>query len=260
MKHNLIYEELDKLRLKPDMNGFARTIMLEGKLPIERVEVSYNILQNGQTRYFKVIKDKQRVIFFVTGNGLIQGDKKPLLINNKTVFTSFPTMPFSVSTGKDDLQWIELILELNSNDIKELEKLKNKYPFFQDYNSCDLYAEHTKSIKTINRIIIPPDLVPRFSMGSVDSTGPDHVKKDAHPWLEQCFFSFIENDCTVLIDAQRLDLKGNTLLYIPLGSSHGVKVREEKKMHYIWMDFFEQTENMKKTNESHKLFKNAIDR
>jgi len=260
MKHNFIYEKLGILKLKPNINGFARTIMLEGKLPIERVEASFNILQSGRTYHFKVIKDKQRVLFFITGTGLIQVDKKSFFISNKTVFTSFPSMPFSVITGKDDLRWIELRMELTDNDRKELEEWKHKYPFFLDYNSCELYTDRSKTVKTINRIIIPPHLVPRFAMGSVDSTGPDYIKKHAHPSLEQCFFSFAENDCINLIDAQTVDLKGNTLLYIPLGSNHGVEVREEKRMHYIWMDFFERTENMKEMIESHKLIRKGRDR
>ncbi|MFK7813404.1 MAG: hypothetical protein AB8B59_13005, partial [Maribacter sp.] len=34
------------------------------------------------------------------------------------------------------------------------------------------------------------------------------------------------------------ELKAYSLLHIPLGSSHGVTVEENKKMNYMWMDFF----------------------
>ena len=34
------------------------------------------------------------------------------------------------------------------------------------------------------------------------------------------------------------EFKQYALLHIPLGSNHWVRVKENKKMNYMWMDFF----------------------
>ena len=107
----------------------------------------------------------------------------------------------------------------------------------QIYDDSEQYREDFKSPKTISRSIIGHHALPRFCMGSVESYGPDRVEPHAHPLLDQFFFSFSENDINLLIDDRVQPFGGTTIIYIPLGSTHGVDIPEGKKMHYLWIDF-----------------------
>lgn len=253
MEHKFIYETLDAKQLIPNANGFAKKVLLEGKSPIERLETRINLLQTGSKITFNEIKNKQRVLFFTAGVGEIQVEGKTFLVNIRATFTSFPSTPFSITAGESDLKWIEFLVEHDEEDKIEVEAWKHKYPFFLDYNNCELYTDYSKSEKTVKRITIPPHMVPRFAMGSVDSVGPDHLKKHPHPTIDQFFYGFEENDCTILVDDQTFDFKGDTLFYIPLGSNHGVDVAENEKMHYMWIDFVNKPDDINRLVVNHKL-------
>src|SRR3546814_3765715 len=125
-------------------------------------------------------------------------------------------------------------------------------PSVQDYAASPQYRDYFKSEKTISRTLVGPHVLPRFCMGSVESIGPDRIEPHAHPMLDQLFFSFAENDITLLIDGQRHALGGSTLLHIPLGSDHGVDVSPGKRMHYLWLDFFQRHQDMDYIAEVHK--------
>ena len=56
--------------------------------------------------------------------------------------------------------------------------------------------------------------------------------------LEQLFLGLKDNDMVLYVDKAEANLPAYSLLHIPLGSSHSVKVDEGKEMYYIWMDFF----------------------
>ena len=69
--------------------------------------------------------------------------------------------------------------------------------------------------------------------------------------LEQLFFGLKMNDCTVTADGIEATFKENTLLHIPLGSRHGVVVKEGNMLNYIWMDLFRSQEDMGYIKENH---------
>ena len=73
----------------------------------------------------------------------------------------------------------------------------------------------------------------------------------AHPMLEQYFLGLEDNDIVVHANGAQTALGANTLLHIPLGSSHGAEVAEGKKLHYVWMDFFRDREGLRWL-ETHK--------
>ena len=104
----------------------------------------------------------------------------------------------------------------------------------------------------MERELVRQRIVPGFCMGSVESFGYDKVAQHPHPMLDQFFFSFPENEVEVLIDDFRIPMGGDTLLHIPLGSNHGVEVREGRHMHYIWIDFFLGQEGLDRLDGSHK--------
>ena len=74
-------------------------------------------------------------------------------------------------------------------------------------------------------------------MGSVETYNIDAVKSHDHPMLDQFFFSFPENQMDVLIDYVPYHMDGCMLMYIPLGSIHGVDIKEGEHCHYMWIDF-----------------------
>ena len=44
---------------------------------------------------------------------------------------------------------------------------------------------------------------------------------------------------------------GNTLLHIPHGSEHSIKVETGKHMHYLWLDFFQDLESVSYIDHAH---------
>ena len=100
-------------------------------------------------------------------------------------------------------------------------------------------------------MFLPENLIPRFCMGSVETSGPDNIEKHEHSMLEQLFFGMKNNDCIVWANDQQATLKENELLHIPLGSLHGVEVKKGKNLHYVWIDYFNSQEEMKYISENH---------
>jgi hypothetical protein len=94
-------------------------------------------------------------------------------------------------------------------------------------------------------------MIPRFAMGSVETYGDDLIGQHTHPLLDQFFFSFPENDMDLLIDDFSLNMKGDTLLHIPLGSNHGVRVAGKQCAHYLWIDFLLYPEGLTYLDETH---------
>ena len=110
-----------------------------------------------------------------------------------------------------------------------------------------------KSQKTISRMMIPHEILPQFSMGSVETWGDDLVKPHTHPMLDQLFFNFPENDMDVLIDGTAYPMGGDMILHIPLGSDHGVNVDGNRHLHYMWIDVMpDQEKGLGRLNRTHK--------
>ncbi len=118
---------------------------------------------------------------------------------------------------------------------------------------CPTYKEDIKSEKTLNRMILPEGLVPRFAMGSVETEGPDEVGEHEHPMLDQIFFGLADCRCSCFADGEETLLTENMMLHIPLASKHYVSVAEGNKLAYIWMDFFLTLEGEKYMGEQHQV-------
>jgi hypothetical protein len=100
------------------------------------------------------------------------------------------------------------------------------------------YAELIKNSNTIRRAIFPNEYIPRITMGTVQAEDPDKVAPNEHGMLEQLSFGLTDYDVVVFADNAQANLAAFSLLHIPLGSNHSVKVEGGKKMYYVWMDFF----------------------
>jgi hypothetical protein len=124
-------------------------------------------------------------------------------------------------------------------------------PFFVSYSDCPTYREAIKSPRTVSRTLIDEQRVPRFCMGSVETTGPDAVAAHRHPMLEQFFFGLPGNDIVVTADDASVPFREFELLHIPLGSNHGATVAEGKILHYLWIDCFMDRDGMRWIAEQH---------
>jgi quercetin dioxygenase-like cupin family protein len=135
------------------------------------------------------------------------------------------------------------------------DKENQRVLYLRELSDCPTYTEDIKSKKTVNRMILPEGLVPRFCMGSVETEGPDEVAEHEHPNLDQLFFGLSACNCTCYADNEKAVLTENSLLHIPLGSKHSVMVEDGEKLSYIWFDFFLTLEGQKYMNEQHLLQK-----
>ncbi|MBK8476067.1 MAG: hypothetical protein IPL39_07065 [Opitutaceae bacterium] len=113
----------------------------------------------------------------------------------------------------------------------------NREPYVRTFRGCTPYGEAIKSAKTVSRTLLPKDIVPRMSVGTVETAGPDRVGRHSHPMLEQLFIGLRENDCKVSADDALTDFPPLSILHIPLGSIHGAQVDAGKKLCYIRLDF-----------------------
>ncbi|WP_323015097.1 hypothetical protein [Devosia sp.] len=191
------------------------------------------------------------VLFLVSGAASIRSGGASHAFSGKTCYVARPGDAIAIEAPvRADI--IEIDWTLTAQDHEKVDLASMDFPLVQDYAASPQYRDYFKSEKTISRTLVGPHVLPRFCMGSVESIGPDRIEPHAHPMLDQLFFSFAENDITLLIDGERHPLGGDTLLHIPLGSDHGVEVEAGRRMHYLWLDFFQRHEDMDYIAQVHK--------
>lgn len=218
MGHETKTTELLKNEI-PGCTVFNHTIMKGDSIPVLPDSGGYHILT------------------LVTGTAAFIMDGATYQFSIRTTFIPGVEQDLTIK-AETDAQILEVFWKLLDVDLEEIRKTPNVFPKFQIYRDCLQYTDSAKTEKTINRLIIEPHNIPRFAMGSVESFGPDLVKQHPHPMIDQFFYSFPENDMDCLINDDRINMKGNILLHIPLGSNHGVDVRDGQRMHYCWIDFW----------------------
>ena len=141
--------------------------------------------------------------------------------------TTFHFLHFEKKRTEQDREDMEFFPEENKFDM-----------YFTEFIDCEPYTEKIKSPNTVSRTVLPQDIVPRVSLGTVEAPGPDAVGAHEHPMLDQLFLGLRGNDITVHADKSSVAFREFELLHIPIGSSHWATVEEGKKMYYMWMDFF----------------------
>lgn len=236
-------------------------IIVDGRKPVgdicmldreaEGIKICYHSIHKGTQMVFDPCKNSVRILFLCKGSVSLQNCSKNCEIDGRGVFIGKPRAATQLIC-RENAELLELVRYLSKQEW-ELENSDSKLPFFQKYNSAQKYLEEGKSSKTINRMIVPQRLIPRFAMGSVETHGEDRVAEHRHPMLDQYFFSLAENDCFVLIGNRRYPYKGNSLLHIPLGSDHGILSEEGQIIHYIWMDFLLGEDGLQYMDETHHM-------
>jgi len=155
----------------------------------------------------------------------------------------------------EEFHFLCLRKQLNNNDLHLITQSPDEHSslYLKALSDCPVYTEEIKSIQTINRMILPAGLVPRFCMGSVESKGPDSVGEHEHPMLDQLFLGINNCKCTCYADRESTLLTENMMLHIPLGSKHSVSVAEGDLLSYIWFDFFFTLKGQDYMEEQHKM-------
>ncbi len=215
---------------------------------ISGVYTNYLIFKQRHQLSIKPDKNEIKIYLITKGSGEIECENKKFTFSELTVFIPGPVEPFTLNTV-NAVEMIEIIMDLNHQDKEWLSP--QKFPYFMTLSQCKPYKENIKSEKTVNYMLVPDDIVPRFSLGTVQTTGPDRVEAHSHPFLEQLFFGLGKNDCCVHADDHETRFGADTLLYIPSGSHHGVRVEDEKCLHYVWLDFFKTLKDIRYIRENH---------
>ena len=231
--------------------GIARKLILPGE--ITGIKTFFAELRGGIANKYLPEHEQLRILVFTDGSGHIVQDGFNVAIEELSLFVPDLNWEFMITSDEKSLSYLEIMLQLTAEDISCLNEREDNFPFFVRYSECGQYDENIKSAKTVSRIILPEDIVPRLCIGSVQTTGPDEVGTHAHPMLEQLFFGLSGNDIMVMADSAKTRFLEKELLHIPLGSRHGTKVETGKVLHYIWIDLFHSMEDMDYITDSHIL-------
>lgn len=183
------------------------------------------------------------MLMFVKGNGTLYADTVSYgLVPESIAIPMNKTRRVKIEVSEGEvLHFIQFTKTQSDQDLEDLANFpdENKYDlFFTRFADCEPYTEKIKSPNTVSRTVLPADIIPRVALGTVEAPGPDEVGAHEHPMLDQLFLGLTDNDIIVHADGASVQLKEYALLHIPIGSSHWVTVDENKKMYYLWMDFF----------------------
>jgi len=242
---NVIMEKVDV-----EKRGNQSIELCKGEIPGARpvhytLDADSQLLFQGNSGYY-------HVLILIEGAAEFSTDGKSFFFDGRTSFVPDPEKDLLVKAS-NNVQLLEVQWDIMPGDEADIAAYHTEFPVVVPYQDSIQYIDPNKSEKTISRMMIPHEIIPRFTMGSVESYGYDLVRPHAHPMLDQFFFSFPENDMEVIIDDEKYNMKGNIILHIPLGSNHGVEVTGDRHMHYMWIDFMPDKEaGLKRLNFSHR--------
>jgi len=215
--------------------------LLEGEIADTKIE---HIAYVGPTKQTISLSDENINMFmFIRGNGTLRADTLIYSLVPESIAIPFSTitqLQLDVPVG-EEMHFLQFTKKLSPQDTLDLKSFpeENKYDlFFTRFIDCEPYTEKIKSPNTVSRTVLPADIVPRVALGTVEAPGPDEVGAHKHAMLDQLFLGLTDNDIMVHADGASAELGEYALMHIPIGSSHWVSVDENKKMYYLWMDFF----------------------
>jgi quercetin dioxygenase-like cupin family protein len=196
------------------------------------------------------------VLLFLKGSALFETESLEYNVAVKCIARPAYNKPYAVRVKKgNEIHFLRWRKSLDQDDLSLIsqDKANHLSVYIKAIDSCPAYTEDIKSSKTLNRMILPEGMVPRFCMGSVETEGPDSVGEHEHPMLDQLFYGLEGCKCTCIANGEEVVLTENMMLHIPLGSQHSVSVEKGDRLAYIWMDFFLTLEGQKYMNEQHHL-------
>lgn len=210
---------------------------------IEGLKIEHSIYQGPSEHSISLPPDRTTLFLFLQGNAILHAGSATKTITPESIaIPNNESGPVHLEVGSgSELHFLKFTKIMSPQDIEDRKQFpeENKYDlFFTKFEDCEPYTEKIKSPNTISRTVLPADIVPRVSLGTVEAMGPDKVGAHSHPMLEQLFLGLADNDITVYADNEHTQLRSYALLHVPLGSTHWVTVDDHKKMNYMWMDFF----------------------
>ena len=245
-------QSIDQTSGDPRNQGLKTIPLLRGA--IAGVETTYYRQEEGIRVSPARDPNRGQVFLFHRGTGEAHSGGRTFKFSEIAALCVPGTTPISITATKAPVEYLEILIDLQ---VQEAALPRAQGPFFRLYSHCEAYAEAIKSPKTISRTIVPAKMLPRFCMGSVETFGPDTVGAHAHPMLEQLFWGLSANACVVTADGTEVAFGDGVLLHIPLGSWHGVRVEEGRRLHYVWMDFFGSEEDLTYIQEQHQPIKGS---
>ncbi len=182
------------------------------------------------------------IFIFIKGTGILKADTLSFPLEPETIVIPSAYSKVSIEVRENDtLHYLQFVKKLSPEDLEDLKTFpeENKYDiYFTRFSDCEAYTEKIKSPNTVSRTVLRADIIPRVSLGTVETQGPDAVGAHEHAMLDQLFLGLTGNDITVHADEVSARFGEYALLHIPIGSSHWATVEDNKKMYYMWMDFF----------------------
>ncbi|MDR1626251.1 MAG: hypothetical protein LBT33_06885 [Spirochaetia bacterium] len=243
------FDDVAMMKLDRKVNTRISVPMLAGEIP--GASVFNHTIPAGDGIHFPADAAFLRILFLCGGEAGFSSGGTAAAYNEKAVFVGSPKNAVDAAARRDshllEIQWL-----LGAADWKQIAGGGTAFPLTIRYADAVQYRDPFKSEKTISRAIIPHRVLPRFAMGSVETYGEDLIGKHEHPLLDQFFFSFPENDMDLLLDDLVYPMKGDTLVHIPLGCDHGVRVTANHCAHYLWIDFIGGEEGLAYLDEVHK--------
>lgn len=220
-------------------NTFSEALLI-GEIADTKIEHMAYVGPTKQT--LAISKEYVNMFVFIKGNGVLRSDTLSFQIvpESMAIPLNYDSIHIDVAQG-DTLHYISFTKILTKEDYEDFNSYlpENKYDiFFTKFSDCEPYTEKIKSPKTTSRTVLPQDIIPRIALGTVETQGPDEVGAHKHPMLDQLFLGLTDNDVVVHADNKSVQFGEYSLLHIPIGSSHWVRVGEQEKLYYMWMDFF----------------------
>ncbi|MBM4153210.1 MAG: hypothetical protein FJ220_06790 [Kiritimatiellaceae bacterium] len=206
-------------------------------------------LQRGNGLDTTSLPGHQIILLIISGEAVANSQNQSFTLTRRSLFAAKPG-EFAALTATTDCKILKIQMELYPEEKVNIQHAL--YPMVRHYAACEKYRDYFKSEKTVSRTLVHPFTLPRFCMGSVETTGIDRIEPHAHAMLDQLFYSFEDNSCDLLIDDASYRFEGNRLLHIPLGSAHGVQANPGDVVNYIWIDFFESSAAMQYLVDVHK--------
>ncbi len=229
-----------QMQIPPDRQTFTEALLVG---EIADLKIEHKAFLGPIKETITLLPGHTTLLLLVSGKGrLSAGSIVQSLTPDSIVvpIADIPTVQIEVERGKE-LHFLQFTKKLSTQDLKDLTQFpkENRQKLYATrFEDCEPYTEKIKSPNTISRTVLPANIIPRVSLGTVEAIGPDKVGAHKHPMLEQLFLGLTDNDVMVYADQVSTKFKQYSLLHIPLGSTHWVEVAENKKMNYMWMDFF----------------------
>ncbi len=167
------------------------------------------------------------------------------------ILASMDNSSVTIESTSNHVELVEVLMDLTPDDLEKMNYANQAEFYFKHYSDGVTYREKVKSLKAINRTLLPVNVIPRMVLGSIQTEGPDQVKAHSHPMLEQLFWGLPGNHSLVKAGEQEKYFGEKTLLHIPHGSEHSIKVETGKHMHYLWLDFFQDLESVSYIDDTH---------